>query len=221
MKTLEARVTAISVSEGIVLVDTGAKGSVGVIGAGLKALGSSLDKVRVVVLTHYHPDHVGGLGRLVETTSAKVAVHRLEAGIVSGKEPAPSPHRNPVIAAIARLFLAPFKGTPVKVDYLLEDGDRLPVAEEVRVVHTPGHTAGSICLHLAARKVLIVGDALRYLFRRLGPPASSVTENPRQAAESLRKLLPLDFDVICFGHHPPLQEDARDSLRKLLQRQGS
>ena len=218
LRTIGARVTVLSTGEGVVLVDAGGRGSLGSIAAGLGALGSSLEQVCLVVLTHYHPDHSGGLGKLVEATSAKVAVHRQEAGIVGRKEPVPSPFRNPILAAITRPFLAPLYGVPVEVDHLLEDGDRLPLGEEVRVLHTPGHPPGSVCLYIASKKMLIVGDALQYRFRRLSPPASAVTRDLSQARKSLKKLLLFDFDVICFGHFPPLQQNARDALQRLVQK---
>ena len=104
LRAIGARVTILLSQSGVVLVDAGGRGSRGLIAAGLDRLGSSLDKVRLVVLTHYHPDHTGGLAELLEATSAKVAVHRHEVGIVNGKEPFPSPHRSPLWARVFRPF---------------------------------------------------------------------------------------------------------------------
>ena len=87
------------------------------------------------------------------------------------------------------------------------------------MVHTPGHTKGSICLEVTSRKVLIVGDALQHKGGRLSLPASAVTLDPEQAVESLKKLLHLDFDVICFSHFPALRRHARESLRELVEAQ--
>ena len=113
-------------------------------------------------------------------------------------------------------------GHPVEVDLLLEDGDLLPVGLETRVIPTPGHPPGSICLYVAPRKALIVCDALQYRFRRLGPPASAGTQDPQQARESIRnrKLLSLDFETRCFSHFPPLKQGAREAISRLLQRLG-
>ena len=212
-----ARVTVLTDGDDTVLVDAGGRGSLGPISTGLDALGIPQDRMGLIVLTHYHPDHSGGLARLAQATSAKVATHRLEADIVAGKEPAPSPFRNGLLARVTRVFLGPLYSNPVDVDYLLEDGDRLPVGQEIVVVHTPGHTAGSICLYVASKRLAIVGDALQYRRRRLGPPASSVTQDGEQARESLKKLLPLDIETICFSHFPPLRRDARGSLRRLIE----
>ena len=216
IRTVGARVTLIMSGRDAVLVDAGLRGSSNTITAGLKALSVSPDHVSLIVLTHYDPDHSGGLARLAEATSAKVAVHAREASIVSGASPAPSPYRSKVLAAVARPLIAPLYGAPVDVDYLLEDGDRLPVETDIQVLHTPGHTRGSICLYLTATKVLITGDALQYRFRRLSPPAAAVTEDPKQAKESLKKLLLVDFDTLCFGHFPPLRSGARSALERLV-----
>ena len=218
IRTIGARVTVLTGGGDVTLVDAGAIGSLGTITSGLRALDLFLEQVTLIVLTHYHPDHSGGLGKLVEATSAKVAVHSAEAEIIRGDEPAPSPHTNPMIARLTGPILGPLLyGTPVKVDYSLEDGQLLPVGEETRVVHTPGHTAGSICLYLTAKKVLIVGDALQYRLRRLRPPAESVTKDSRQARESLRRLVDLDIGTICFSHFSPLRQNPGQALRKLVE----
>lgn len=218
LKALGARISAVFNGEGIMLVDAGGRGSTGIIAAGLKALGASLGQVRLIVLTHYHPDHIGGLAKLVEATGAKVAGHSDETGIVSGEKPLPSPFNSRFLTGVTQPFIPKLYDSPVKVDIALNDGDLLPFEEETRVVHTPGHTFGSICLHVASKRVLIVGDALQYRFRRLRPPATAVTQDPGQARESLKKLLSLDFDVICFSHFPPLKQDAREVLNQLVER---
>lgn len=219
LRTLGAKVTVLFGSQGLALVDAGARGSMGLIESGLRALGSSLLQVRLIVLTHYHPDHTGNLRKLVEATGAKVAAHEDEADIISGKREHPSPFINRLWARVTRPFLPLLHDPhPTQVDYMIDDGDMLPFSEEVRVIHTPGHTPGSICLYVVSSKVLIVGDALQYRFHRLSPPAPSVTQDRQQAIQSLGKLLSLEFDTICFGHHSPLCHGAREALERLVQR---
>ena len=220
LRAIGAKVTVVASDEGVLLVDAGARGSIGRIAAGFEELEIDLDLVHTVVVTHYHPDHSGGLDRVVEATSAKVAAHALDAGIIAGEEPRPSPYRNRLLGGIASPVVTRMYGDHVGVDYRLEHEDRLAGFEQVRVVHTPGHTAGSICLHLPDQRVVIVGDALQYRFKRLGPPASSVTVDPEQAMESIERLLSLEFDTILFSHFPPLVEGAKDALRRLVQANG-
>ena len=218
LRAIGARVTVLFGDDGVVLVDAGGRGSLGLISAGLKALDSSLEKVRLVVITHSHPDHAGGLAKLVETTSTLVAVHRREAGVINGDEPIPPPHRYSLVASLTRPFMGMLYGDPVPVEYLLEDGDNLPTAQEIRTIHTPGHTPGSICLYVASQRMLIGGDALRHRFGRLGSPSPSVTQDPDQAMESLKKLLSLDIETICFSHSSPLRTGAREALQRLVQK---
>jgi len=203
-----------------VLVDTGPRGSLRFIDMGLRSLGFSLEQVRLIVLTHYHADHSGGVAKLVEATDARVAAHQIEAQNMNKEGPLPSPFRDPFLAKLTRPLLRSLSSELIRVDYPVEDGDRLQMEREVRVIHTPGHTPGSICLYMPVEKVLIVGDALQYRFRRLSLPASAVTQDHQQARESLKKLLDLDFDVICFSHFPPLRRNARATLQRMLDRTG-
>ncbi len=116
-------------------------------------------------------------------------------------------------------MLTRLMGGPVPVDAQLEDGGTIPFGTEVRVVHLPGHTPGSIALHLPERRVIIIGDSLQYkLGWRLSPPAPGVTQRPREAMQSLEKLLDLDFDTICFSHFPLMRNEPHKALRALLQR---
>ena len=213
-----ARVTVITGGPEVVLVDTGWKGGMGTLKSGLKALGIAPTDIGLIVLTHYHPDHTGSLDRVVEATGASVAVHGEEAAIVAGTDTRPSPFRSKLLGAVARPFIDRLYGLPCRVDVTLADGDLLPVGRPVRAIHTPGHTKGSTCLLVEDSKTLIAGDALQYHFGRLLPPARMVTQDMRQAEESVRKLSGFDFDTICFGHFRPLRGQAREAVTRLTRR---
>lgn len=214
LQAVGARVTVIETEDGVVMVDAGSRGSLRRVSSGLDAIGRSMDDLRLVAITHGHPDHVGGLDKIVEASSARVAAHRDDAGVIDGTGPMVSPYRSGFLANVTRPFITPFYGAPVVVDYLVEDGDTLPAVPEMRVVHVPGHTAGSMCIYLPSRKLIMVGDAMQNRFNRLTGPAAAVTKDLPQAMESLKKLLLLDIDVICFGHHAPITHDASEALRQ-------
>ena len=219
MRALGARVTVLAESGDAILVDSGLPGSYRIVTRGLMDCGVARDRISRVVVTHAHPDHSGGLAELVAGTGATVAVHESEADIVEGATPAPSPLRSPLLAAVSQPAVSRLTGGPVPVGQRLRDGDLLPFPNEVRIVHLPGHTPGSIGLHLPEKGVVIVGDALQFKFGwRLYPPAPGVTYCPKMAMRSLEKLLALDFHTICFSHFPPLRKNARDSLRRLVER---
>ncbi len=218
LKALASRVTIVTAGDSALVIDTGAKGSTPIVLWGLEALGFAPEQVGVIAITHHHPDHTGGLPRLSHATGAKIAAHRLDAGVVAGTEPRPDPYQNEFVAGVTRPIVRALYGDGVEVDTPLEDGDVLPFEEEVRVVHVPGHTPGSTCYYIPERGAVVVGDALQRRFGKLGPPSERVTADNRMARESLERLLPLDFHTICFSHYPPLTENAHRELELLVER---
>ena len=160
VKAIGARVTVLTEGGKVLLVDAGLRGSGSTITRGLRAAGLSPDRIGRVVVTHAHPDHSGGLGELTEGRKIAVAAHPLEADIIDGTVAAPNPLQCRMLAWMARPPLTKLMGNPVHVDDRIEDGDVLPFGTEVRVVHLPGHTPGSVGLHLPEKRAVIVGDAL-------------------------------------------------------------
>ena len=218
IRAVGARVTVLIDDGRVLLVDTGLQGSRRAIADGLKDLGLSLDQIDVVVITHAHPDHWGGLGEIVDGREIAVAAHRLDAEIIAGTETPPNPLKNELLAKMAEPVLPKLMGSLVPVEHRLEDGDVIPFGMDTRVVHLPGHTAGSIGLHLPSKRVVIVGDSLQYRFAwKLSPPSEGVTQHPEEAMRSLEKLLDLEFDSICFSHFPPMRKNARAALRKMIE----
>ena len=217
LRALASRVTVVTAGESALVIDAGAKGSTPIVLWGLEALGIAPEQVAVIAITHHHPDHTGGLPRLFEATGARVAAHSLDAGVIAGSEPRPDPYQNEFVAGVTRPIVRALYGDGVEVDTLLKDGDVLPFEEEVRVVHTPGHTPGSTCYYIPEKGAVIVGDAMQRRFGKLGPPSERVTADNRMARESLARLLPLDFHTICFSHYPPLTENAHGELEMLVE----
>jgi len=89
------------------------------------------------------------------------------------------------------------------IDNVVRDGDVLPYMGGLHIIHTPGHTPGSMCLFLAKSRVLIAGDTIINNEDRLSRPLPLRADRD-EAEQSLRKLAQLDFDICCFGHGPPL-----------------
>ena len=140
LRALGAKVTALVDSDTIVLVDAGARGSLPLIARGLEQVGASIEQVRLIVLTHCHPDHAGGLAALVEATGAPVAAHRHEVPFITGRLPHPNPVRWPPLGWPVRPLIPFLYGPPVPVQYPLDGDDPLPLRPDVRTVHAPGHT---------------------------------------------------------------------------------
>jgi len=86
----------------------------------------------------------------------------------------------------------------------------------LEVIHTPGHTPGSISLYSKKHKLLFVGDAINNRFIKMRYPPKSVSTSLDEAVSSARKLVELDFESICFGHGKPVIGNARLRLKREL-----
>ena len=202
------------VDDDITLIDTGSPGSGVRILDAVKEIGRSPEDIKHIVITHYHIDHVGGLPELQNFVPAKTGVHLAEAARVESAEPLPSPFIHPLLARICEPYLSRNDPGAARVDVHLRDGDELPALGGMRIVHAPGHTAGSISIHFPNRGVLLVGDAMQFKFGRLMLPSRLFTQDMDEAGESIRKLAGLDFETLCFSHFRPILTGADKKVRE-------
>lgn len=199
--------------DAITLIDTGSPGSAPRILKALQELDRSPDDIKQIVITHYHIDHVGGLPELQDYVPAKTGVHLAEAPHVDSDEPLPNPFTHPLLAKICEPYLSRNDPGRARVDVHLDDGDELAALGGMRIVHAPGHTAGSISIHFPNRGVLLVGDAMQYKFGRLMLPSRLFTQDMTEAASSIQKLARLDFETLCFSHFRPILSGADRKVR--------
>ncbi len=146
-------------------------------------------RAKAIVVTHAHIDHVGGAARLRASTNAPVFLHPDDLQLLGQLE-----------MQAAWLGMTPPPAVPV--DGELSEGRRLELgAASFEVLHTPGHTPGSVCLWLPAEKKLVAGDTLfRDSIGRTDLPGG----DGRRILHSIReKLLCLPEETFVIPGHGP------------------
>jgi len=110
---------------------------------------------------------------------------------------------------------------PVAVSEALTDGQLLPIAGGVRVLHTPGHTPGHVSLLHESSGVLITGDVIFNLAWRMTWPVSFVCTNAALNKRSATVLADTSYQVAAFTHGPEIRDRAREQVRDFVRRKGS
>jgi glyoxylase-like metal-dependent hydrolase (beta-lactamase superfamily II) len=196
----------------VTLVDAGLKRAPRRIVAGLEHIGVTPSDVTRILVTHAHPDHVGGLSAMRGRTGATVAVHERDAAYVrEGK--------GPVLDRSAlggRLMRHNGGSAPTPVEEELVDGQVLDVAGGLRVLHTPGHTPGHISLLHEPSGVLITGDSIVHAFSRLRWPFAMRCTDSDLSRRTAHLLGEADFQVAAFSHGPEVRDGAREVVRGFL-----
>jgi glyoxylase-like metal-dependent hydrolase (beta-lactamase superfamily II) len=203
--------------DGLTLVDTGLPGRADLILEQIEELGYSPSDIKRIIITHHHADHIGSLAALKRATQAAVIAHPADAPYIDGTLPQPGPARPQWLSEFLARFCWLWATEPVAVDMLVNDGDELPVLGGIKILHTPGHTLGSICLYLQSKDLLIAGDLLAHRFG-LKLPARSFTVDIAQEIQSVKRVAGLEFDIIGFGHGSPIMNNAHQIVADFASR---
>jgi glyoxylase-like metal-dependent hydrolase (beta-lactamase superfamily II) len=167
------------------VVDTGTPNNAPKIADVVRTAGLNWDAVHHVILTHYHPDHIGSIGEVLEA-APKATTYAGAADIPQIKSPRP-------LKAVG-------------------DSDEV---FGLRIIATPGHTPGHICVFDPVGSLLILGDAMNNIGNNLAGPNPQYTADMGQAHQSVKKLAKLTFQRAVFGHGEPVNDGASQAIAKL------
>ena len=156
-----------------------------------------------IVLTHCHYDHIVGAPELAEQTGARIAIHQHDAELLSDDH-----------ATVSNMFGV--RSPSIKPDVILHGGEILDLGDvELKVIHTPGHTPGGICLYGYGSKQLFSGDTVfpNGSFGRTDLKGG----DQNQLLASIKLLTTLDVETLYPGHDDVTRREVnaqiRDSLR--------
>jgi hydroxyacylglutathione hydrolase len=156
------------------------------------------DDIDTIVLTHCHYDHIVYLKEIAHMSGAEICIHVQDApGLIDERK------------NLAMLFGA--RAPSVVPTYTIQEGDQVG---ELEVIHTPGHTPGSICLYNAENRILFSGDTVFTGggFGRVDFPGGSLT----QLKDSIYRLSKLNIDAIFPGHGEPVYEGGNHHINAAL-----
>lgn len=175
-------------------------------------------KVRYILLTHHHFDHTSGAQQLREATGAQVVLHSGEEKfLLDSKSEAPqdleatAEENKQVAEAIQRFRNQAAESVP---DVRVSDGETFKVGSlDIQVVHTPGHTLGSVCFYMPGERALFTGDtALGLGTVAISPPPYG---DMGLYLESLARLKTYDCALMLPGHGQTVH-DVPSKLQELI-----
>ncbi len=196
----------------VTIIDAGVPAYYSELTAELAAMGRTIEDVRVLVLTHGHDDHIGFAERLRVERGVPASIHELDAALARGEVANPSAgmgERRLRSLLHYMLWLARRGGmrtTALTEVGTFDPGTTLDIPGALRVIHTPGHTPGSVTFHAPGHDALFVGDALAtdaVISQRRGPQVCPFAADPDEALASLASIEELEAHWLLPGHGEP------------------
>jgi glyoxylase-like metal-dependent hydrolase (beta-lactamase superfamily II) len=199
-------------ARGLALIDTSSPSAGARILDAITAIRRRPEDLRLIVATHYHYDHTGNVAMLIERTGARFVAHEADAPYIDGRKPWGTISIGPLEQSVPES-----RTYTLTLDAELRAGDALDIAGGLEVLHTPGHTPGSISLYSRARGVLFTGDAIgNCLGLRL--PSPMATHDAEEAKRSVRRLAELDYEIALPGHGQPIVSRASEKIAEWAKR---
>lgn len=197
--------------EGITLIDAGLAGHYADLRRELKAIGRPLSDIRGIVLTHGDTDHTGFAERLRKELDIPVYVGAGDAARAQGEKPPSTPKEKRRLGPMLGFFAyaigkGGFRMPSVSAVVSVDDGDVLPLPGAPVIIGMPGHSPGSVAIHVPTVRAVFVGDELttrNVLTGKTGPQPAPFTDDQAASSASLDLLATLDVDWVIPGHGAP------------------
>jgi glyoxylase-like metal-dependent hydrolase (beta-lactamase superfamily II) len=199
-------------ADGVIAVDAGAPNKVNDFLFGLRRASILPEAVQLIVITHGHWDHIGSAGDMKSATGAKLAMHERE---IAWLEQSLTPHPpgvtlwGRILALIGKSLMPLIKVPPAKVDVFLGNEDLSLSGYGIpgRILHTPGHSSGSVSVLLDSGEAF-VGDLAMSMFPlRLSPGLPVLAEDVGAVFSSWELLLEAGAKEVYPAHGKPFSVD--------------
>ncbi|WP_299287617.1 MBL fold metallo-hydrolase [uncultured Mucilaginibacter sp.] len=189
---------------GLILIDSGPKGSKDLIFQGIRQIGKQPEDLKYVILTHAHHDHSGGLASILKSVQVAVYTSAFCAEMIA-KGIAFQP-KSKILAFLLRLVTLNGKLNlqflyiqPVKVNIkIVAEGDCIPDANGLEVINAPGHCAEQIALFYPVKEALLFAADAAENETQLKPAFAYQSKRVNQL--TLQKLAAFPFQIAVFGH---------------------
>ena len=207
---------------GVTIIDAGLPRYWKLLNSELTRLGMTLDDVRALILTHGDTDHIGFAARLHREKGIQAYLHTADADRARLKVKKPNSGWGPVKAGPLAGFLwysarqGGLRIRPADGLQAVGDGQVLDVPGAPRIIHVPGHTPGSVAVHVPAVDALFIGDTMttrNVLTGVTGPKPAPFTLQPEQAMDSLARIGDVDATWVLPGHGPAWDGGVAEAVR--------
>jgi len=194
------------IDEVIALIDAGTGMNFKTVTRNMGKFGLKPSDIELLINTHCHFDHAGGDRDFIKTTGCEVAIHEFEAELL---------RKGDQIVTLAGGLFGRKRLGPIEVTRELHEGDTIDLGElSLQVLHTPGHTAGSISLFEPKQRLLFTGDTI---FSDGIGRVDLPTGDAEMLQASIKRLAKLKVQKMYPGHGPSVEKNAHERILKMAE----
>lgn len=210
----------------VILVDTGFPLQFTKLKKSIVKEGFEISDITKIILTHHDFDHIGCITEIIrESPNVTLYAHTLEKPYIEGKN---KPIKLKAIKQkfedmneVQKIFFKGFKDALenkyITIDEELHGGEVLGNTIKMHVIHTPGHTPGHIVLYLPDIQIVIAGDALNIVNRKLAGSEDEHTQDLALSKSSLKPLQDLEINTVICYHGGVYTGDIQQDLKDIIE----